>query len=133
MRITKITSNYLASCAVKTGRAVARKKDHKARHWRAMTFIPASCTKLSIRYHDRERVKRSIKCCGAFLYCLGMCRKTRVLYSCVTDVPVMVRSWLHTMASGHTEFRWSLLTPLQEHGTLPIMALLDSRSHTSAR
>lgn len=47
---------------MKTSRALARKRDHRdhnARQWRAMTFIPASFMKLFIRY--REELKRSVR------------------------------------------------------------------------
>lgn len=83
----RISTNCLsASCAVKTSRALARKRDHRdhnARQWRAMTFIPASFMKLFIRY--REGLKRSVRVLWSLSLAVcqtakerGMCRKTRV-------------------------------------------------------
>lgn len=83
----RISTNCLsASCAVKTSRALARKRDHRdhnARQWRAMTFIPASFMKLFIRY--REELKRSVRVLWSLSLAVcqtakerGMCRKTRV-------------------------------------------------------
>ena len=85
-----------ASCAVKTSRALARKRDNNVRQWRAM--------KLFIRY--REELKRSVKMLWRvfepFFGCLANSQRKgecAVKHESVLlmDVLVMVRRPSHTL------------------------------------